>query len=563
MKRKMYRVVRSLEAFEEISLNPSLPLFCDTETCYEEGFTADGKGLYGKIRLVQLFQDDMKEAILIDCFCVPLETTLALLQPFFIVFHNASYDLHTINLKTPSTWLPAEVGDTLYLSRLKYNTKLKFGFYECLEYSGNADELINSIDKKEEQKFDWGGPLLHQQKVYAAADVIYLARLHNSVKEFEDSHIYKLDITNLRHAVHYSRRGMPVDRQKIAALKKEYNEKAEASLEALPINPNSSLQCCEYLGTKSSAVEVLDELALEGNERAKAIKNARHYIKTLSFLNAYDRDWVKGFFNPCAAISGRFSCTGGSRYDHHNAQQIPRALQHVFMAPEGYVLVHKDYSGVELRMAAAYVGEPVMAAMLKSGADLHYEADLVIFPGQTTFTTDERNVAKVLNFSLIYGAGIKAIRQKLKLTTGVTSPFEKIKAMVDNWFELYQYFREWHTMSKNQHSVYGYIDIETALGRKIRTYNLTDSFNYPIQGSACEVQKVALGLLYSRYPDIDLVNTVHDCNLLLSPEDKADMWGKRLDECMVEAWEYVIKDLAEPDIPMPHGYDIGKWWDFH
>jgi len=556
----MFQLVRDIEVFDKISVNPSLPLFCDTETCEEEGLSSGG--LYGKIRLVQIYQEEWENAILFDCFFIPLEKVLNLIKPCKLVFHNGAYDLHTINLKTKTTWLPKNVDDTLYLSRLQYFTKQKFGFYDCLEYAGLADKLIKSINKKEEQKSDWGKPLSKQQKTYAAADVIYLHLLYNKVKSKAKTTVYQLDIQNLKHAINYSRNGMPVNQKTVLEYKKKYMNRMEDLLEKLPVNPNSPKQCCEYLGTSSSNIEVLTEMMYDGNQRAKDIHDARHCSKSLTFLNTYDRPFIKGFFQPCAAISGRFSCTGGHSYSHANLQQMPEKLHGVIEAPKGKVIIYKDYSGLELRMAVAYTGEPMMGALMRSGKDMHTETAKFIF-NKEEISDLERTMTKVFNFSLIYGSGIKTVQATIYKWTGKRMPFGEVKSLISKWFDMYDYFDQWHTMHKNQLNIYGYVDIETALGRHIRTYKLTDSLNFPIQGSSVEVQKTGLGLLFNRYPDVHLINTIHDSNILLANEDEAEKWGNRLSECMVEAWHYVIQDLADPEIPMPHGFDSGPVWIFH
>jgi DNA polymerase I len=306
----------------------------------------------------------------------------------------------------------------------------------------------------------------------------------------------------------------------------------------------------------------LELLIQEGSERAVKVRDARHYYKSIKFLEGYDRDNIKGFFQPCAAISGRFSCTGGNRFDHHNLQQIPGDLHSVIEAPEGYSIIYMDYSGLELRMAAAYIGEPVMCQMMINGMDLHTETAKFVFNTENP-TEAERTTAKVFNFSLIYGSGIKTVKNTLKLRNGIEMSFQETKERVNAWFDFYEYFREWHNMHKAQMNIYGYVDIETALGRKVRTYQLTDSLNFPIQGSAVEVTKMSLGLLYSRYPKAHVINTIHDANILLQRTEEAEMWKARLSECMVDAWKYVIQDLANPDVPMPHGGEIGPIWVFH
>ena len=555
----MYKLIRDFEDIPQDSIDPQSIGFCDTETYTDEGKTKGG--LYGKIRLVQLFQKEWDEALIIDCMFVPLDRVLALIKPLTLVFHNASFDLHTINRHVDGMWYPKSVHDTVYLSRLVYYTKMRFGFYECLEYSNHADALIRGIDKKEEQKSDWGGPLSKKQLTYAAADVLYLERLYNSVCHKVDDISYRLDIDNLKFAIKYAKRGMPVNQDKVRELKKGYLTELETILERLPINPRSHTQVKPYLGIKSSDKDTLMSLALDGNEKAADIIAARENYKSVEYLNSWDRPVVYGFHNPCSALSGRFSCTGGDLYDGANLMQLPRRLHEIVQAPPGYTFVYKDYSGLELRMGVAFTGEPTMEGFMKTGADMHRETAKYLL-SKDEVTKEERDMAKSFNFGLLYGIGVGAFRLVLKSRAGVDLNFRETKAMMNKWFDMYHYFKEWHNIHKHQLAIYGYVDVETALGRKVRTYRLNDSLNLPIQGSSAEAQKVSLMLFNKRYPDNNLINTIHDSNILMQKEEEADMWGKRLDECMLEGWEYVIKSLAIPDLPMEPGYDVNNVWTF-
>ncbi|MCP4552474.1 MAG: hypothetical protein GY834_10645 [Bacteroidetes bacterium] len=555
----MYKLIRDMEEFDKVLITNNKPVFVDTETTIEEGKT-DG-GLYGKIRLVQLYQEHWEKAIIIDCYFIPLGAVLNFLYHYHLIFYNAAYDLHTINLITSLCWYPEKVDDCLYLSRLKYNTYSKFSFYDSLEYAGLADSTIQAIDKKKAQKSDWSGPLTEEQLIYASIDVIYLEPLYNKVKEFIKDTIYRLDIKNLEIAVNYTRNGMPVNQKTVTILKKDYLNRLEIALPQIPIKPRSYVKCSKYLGTSSSDDATLQDLIYKGNKKAWLIKEARHCYKSLEYLNSYDRPIIKGFFQPCAAVTGRFACDGGDSFDHANMQQIPHKLYSVLEAPEGKVFVYKDYSGLELRMAVAYTGEPTMYKMFQEGKDLHAETAKYIFNKQE-ISDEERAIAKELNFSLIYGAGLKTVMATLRSKAGIYLEFQEVKTLVTKWFDMYPYFREWHNMHKHNFDVYGYMDIQTALGRLIRTYRLTDSLNFPIQGSSTEVTKVSLAMLFTEFPDAYLVNTVHDSNTLLTDEDKAEMWGNRLDKCMLDAWQYVTRDLTISDIIMPPGIKVGKIWDF-
>jgi len=556
----MYQLIRD-EEFLFPSLSPG-PVFCDTETCINKGKTSGG--LYGKIRLFQIYQKGWDSAVIFDCFFYPIEVVLDCLRDNHLVFHNASYDLHTINLITKSVWYPKELDDTLYLSRHEYYNRQKFDFYSCLKYADLDDSFINSINKKEEQKSDWSGSLTERQLLYSAGDVLYLEKLYQQVKKNKDRLVYNLDIESLKHAVKYSRHGMPINQEELKKLKRAYIIKLENTLRILPpdFNPRSSKQSCDYLGTKTSKHEKLIELSRKGDDKADLVLNARHYYKALEYLNSYDSKVVKGFFNPCSALSGRFSCTGGDSYYHVNLQQMPEYLHSVVQAPEGYHIVYKDYSGIELRMAVAYTGEQTMGSFMKSGKDMHTATAKFIF-NKDEISPEERTVAKTFNFGLIYGAGVATIRNTLYFDANIEMSFTKVKDLINKWFNMYPYFKEWHNIYKKQFNKFGYMDVETALRRKVRVLRITDALNLPIQGSTVEVLKLALAYLHNKYPDVYLVNTIHDSNILLSKIDEVEMWGNRLSECMIDAWNYVITDLADPDIPMPGGFEHGPVWTFH
>lgn len=558
----MYKLMRKEGIIPE-KIDSKQPIFVDTETTPWEGHTIDKGGLYGRIRLVQFYQRHWKDVIIVDCQFVPLQSVLNLLQHHFLVFHNAAYDLHTINLKTSETWLPKEVGDTIYLARLKWWTKQKFGFYDCLEYENLNDDLIDSIDKKAEQKSDWSGPLSKKQLTYAACDVLYLAELYEMLKEFKDQAIYRLDIENLYLAVEYTRNGLPSNQETVKQFKLAYSTRLETSLDWLPINPRSTKQTPIYLGTATSDDSTLVRLIQQGDEKAKQVKEARHCYKMLEYLNNYDRPLIRGFFQPCTALSGRFSCTGGNNYDYCNCQQIPNILKDcIDTQDENIVLVYKDYSGLELRMATAYTGEPLMAAMYKAGVDLHDETAKYIF-GIEEFTDQQRDIAKYFNFGLIYGAGAKGIQDLMIDGANLHLPLAQVSDLRSRWFDMYEYYEEWHKLFKRQMSIYGYVDVETALGRKVRCFRLTEALNTPIQGSSVEVTKMSLALLKKKHKDARIIHTCHDSNMLLSPLDEADDWGQALSDAMIEGWKYVIDGLADPDIPMPGGYDFGPIWVWH
>ena len=563
----MYKLIRDEEErFKALSkLDNDLPLFVDTETCPEYGKTDPSKkpgGLYGDIRLIQLYQKGMKHALLFDCFFVDLDTILRRIKNFHHVYHNASYDLHTINCHTTDYYFPAEVGDTFYLSKSVFPEKERFGFYDCLAHADLEDDAIRNIDKKENQMADWAKDLTPTMKRYAAMDVLYLSLLYDKVKHGMDESC-QLDHDNLKYAVCYDRVGIPMNRKKVRALRQDTLVNLEKYKELVPVNPNSPKQCKEWLGLTGTDAEILGIAALEGNKDAENLIKARKYSKLLMFINKYDGERIRAFHNACGARTSRMTCSGGDRLFYENNQNPPRNIFPCIEAPDGKMIVYKDYSGLELRMAVAYVGEPTMARLMMEGKDLHTETGCKLFNKTVdTLTKGERLVTKFFNFGTAYGAGPVVLRGLLRARGRIDLSFNEVRDIREKWLDIYEYFREWHDMHKRAFNVYGYIDTDTALGRTIRAYKLTDSYNFPIQGSAAEVTKLAVHYLYERYGEPDIINVVHDSIALEKPEDEVDIWVERLNECMVDAWYHVIKSLALPDLVMPAEAQYKKTWEF-
>jgi DNA polymerase-1 len=419
------------------------------------------------------------------------------------------------------------------------------------------------MDKRANQKADWSGVLTDTMLIYAAYDVLYLSLLWDKVKKRIKTKAYQLDICNLKYAIEYSRRGVMVDLDRVHKKLLTSTNKYEKSLTKLPINPNSPKQVNEWLGTTSSDKDTLEKLTLEGNTDAALVRKCRLLSKEVMFLKRYNRGIVKGFFNPCGAISGRFSCTGGDRFDHVNLQQWAKRLLPVIKAREGNVIVYSDYTGLELYMAVAWVGEPTMKKLILDGIDVHtYTASVIYKVKYEDVTKEQRFVGKTCNFLLIYGGWHTVLQSTLRAWGGLLISLEEARSIRQAWFKLYPGFVEWHSLNKKLVSIYGYLDVSTALGRTVRCVKVNDALSIPIQGSSSEVTKTALKFLKSRYNDEYLINTIHDSIALECQEGQAPLWVGRLDECMVDAWYEVTKDLEVPDLPMPKGATFNKHWEF-
>lgn len=522
-------------------LDPNKELFFDTET----------EGLYGRIRLAQFYQKDLKNVYLVhypDYFGLA-----ALLNQFRIVMHNASYDISTIQVELPS-YIPSTIEDTLYLSRLHFYTKEKFSLDEVMYYTLGYDPYVKQgLQKSVLQKSDWAVPVLtEEQKIYAATDVYYLPAVYETCIEQRESISYQLDMLALSYSFEFQTNGLPVNQDKVHALYKSNLEQVEAL--DVPVNVNSYKQVRPYIGSNKSDALGLAYLTLKGNEKAKKVNEARKLLKTNSFLKKFitNDGRIYGKFAP-SARSGRFTCKD------QNLEQLPRKTKGVFGVPEDRVLIYSDYPQLELRAACVITNEQAMAELFRAGADLHgYTAEMLF---GKDYTKTQRQIAKTCNFNLLYGGGHKVLGDILVKEAGILLSESELLIIKRKWLNLWKTIAKWQQQGisawrKGQ-------AWQTPLGRKYFASRMTDQLNIRVQGFGAEVAKLAMHYMMPKLiEEVKLVNFIHDSYILECPNDPIiyETAAEVLAEAMQEAWFEACKCVTIKDLPMPVEVKVGFNW---
>ena len=112
--------------------------------------------------------------------------------------------------------------------------------------------------------------------------------------------------------------------------------------------------------------------------------------------------------------------TGRMSSQNPNLQNIPiksdhgRRIRSAFAAPNGRVVVTLDYSQIELRIAAGLSGDEKLVDTFKRGGDVHAAVAAEVFDVPPEMVDYEmRRRAKVINFGILYGMGVNALRANL------------------------------------------------------------------------------------------------------------------------------------------------------
>ena len=509
----------------EPEFDKSKPIMADTETI----------GLFGQIRLIQLHQKGTTH--IYDCNYVLIEDVKTYLKDTHLVFHNILYDL---NCPEFYNWIPKDIDDTMYMARLYYPHLPSVSLKNCLIHIGEDE-------KGEQGASDWSGTLTKEQLDYAAYDVIALDKLYNNVIDIKKDINYKIDILNIKYALNYSRKGVPIHEKNRKQLIRAANKRLSSIQLPEGLNVNSPKQVKEYLGTQDSSAATLTDLVLfKGSKKAQDILDYRKYTKQLQFLEEkFNALRVYGLFQPSRAKSGRWTCKD------QNLQQLPRELKSCFGFTEDdpRYLVDADYSALELYCLASYVGDEVMYKMLKEGVDLHkYSASSIYSKSMDEVTKDERQVGKTANFSLGYGASYKTYIQMAKSMAGIVLSEPEDEKIRNAWLATYTRVAKCHRTQKNLQNGQ-YAIVTTPLGRKVRADGYNDQLNIPVQGMGSECTKLAIHYLYQEVPHVRLVLTVHD-SITLEAEniEEAQYLAPILEECMKKGFREVNKHCHFPDL---------------
>ena len=326
-------------------------------------------------------------------------------------------------------------------------------------------------------------------------------------------------------------------------------------------------------GKESTAVDVLEslrgqhpviELILEQRQLAK-LKST--YIDALPELVSGETGRVHTSFNQAGSVTGRVSSS------EPNLQNIPirtdlgRQVRRAFIASPGHVLMSADYSQVELRILAHLCGDPGLRDAFARGEDIHTTTAAAIFGvPQVQVTSDQRRIAKAVNFGLAYGQGAYGLAQATGLSNADAQKF--IEAYFARFARVRQYIEE----TKRKASTLGYV--ETVMGRR-RYFPILQSkekdartqiarraaerecINMPVQGSAADIIKAAMLRVHSnlkaQMSKVKMTLQVHDELVLQVPEREVKKTTELVREAMEGAFPMAV--------PLKVDVKTGRNWD--
>jgi DNA polymerase-1 len=523
----------------------------------------------GKTRLLQLATPD--ETFVVDAFAVrDLSPLSGVLEGGPVkAFHNSKFDYQFLLAEHGISLSP--IFDTMLAAQLLDGGD--YGASYALE--AVAERYLDEAVDKSEQRADWSGELSRAQLEYAARDAAILLplreRLAERLEEEGLGYISGVEFGAVAAISEMELAGVKLDVARWKELEKTVRERRDRAAEHLEsffpppegvlpleglgprLNLNSPKQITDAfrtLGIELPDTKVWTLLKIE-HPAAKALLEYRELQKKLgTYLETYPSfihpktGRIHANFLQCRVPTGRLACT------NPNIQQIPHEdeFRRCFVAEEGNVLVIADYSQIELRILAEVSDDPAFVGAFQRGDDLHRLTAATMYGvPMEEVTREQRSDAKRINFGLMYGRGARSLSAQLGTDE------ERGRQLIDEYFANYPKVQRFLQRTANR--AMSDRTLRTLAGR-VRKFGKDpvaddrgamrrEAMNYPIQGAASDIAKLALGYVREELEGLDarLINCIHDEFVVECEEGISDEVSERTRRAMIRAGEEVLEKV--------------------
>ena len=322
-------------------------------------------------------------------------------------------------------------------------------------------------------------------------------------------------------------------------------------------------------GQKSTNVSELEKIKdehpsivyiLEYRELTKLLST---YIDALPLFVKEDGR-IHAHFMQTGTGTGRFSCEDPNLQNLPVKSKLGQKVRSAFVASKGKTLLSCDYAQIDLRAAAILSGDENLVEIFKKGIDVHTGTAARVFGVKEEKVTSEmRRKAKAINFGILYGMGVTALKE------GMGVERKEAQEFYDQYKFTFSTLMTYLEEVKAYAWKHGYT--QTLLGRRrevpllksplpfLRAQGERIAINAPIQGTSADILKLAI-LDAANYIDekklgdkVKLLLQIHDELVFEIDEDIAEHVADEL----VGILEQVLVKRNLSDIPLSASKTLG------
>ena len=526
-----------------------------------------------------------------------------------VVGHNAiAFDQPALEARYGP--FPFTFDDSMLLCYLADESAYHYDLSTC------AQRYLGVPPWKDDVTWDWANfdTISEDEKnrayQYNARDARYTRRLYTTLQQRLSDKQWNLYEKLLKPAARaleqIHRNGVPISRENLKEATEATAIRIEQSRDALckaaetidlgkkKFNPNSHPHIrkllFEHLGFEpirktDGGAPSTDEATIHALRLLHAdsiLESLLTYRETTKLQSTYLRPYDKfleqdGRVHPSysliATVSGRTSAR------NPNIQQLPRdeSIRRIVAARPGYKLIVADLSQMEMRTMAFLSREPNLLAVYQQnmfGGDAHaVMADRIAkIRGESTFTKEDRTLAKPINFGCLYGAEPYTLQATTLKNYGIRLTYEQAEFLRDDvFFEMFSklpvYYDAIHTELRNTNKVTSPLGRERTLANihahdtELRAAALREGINTPNQGLASDLALMATIDCVAAYPTW-VVAFIHDAILLEVPREVAESTANDVKTKMeMSPRVALLRDFGiEFDVPISCDVTICEEW---
>ena len=515
---------------------------------------------------------------------LPMEEVLAAVRPLFEspdiskCAHNANYDM-TI-LASHGIECQGVDFDTMVAAHLLSRGQLGLKNL-ALDVLGQEMTPINKLIGTGKKQITFDKVDIESAAPYAAADADMTARLRLAfeepvVREGLSYLMTDMEMPLVPILVTMQRHGIKLDSAGLREMSEDLREQLFQTEEELyksighTVNINSPQQLSELLFNEIGLPKTkrtktgysTDANSLEGLKGLHPVVDQILEYRQVSKLKSTYVDALPDMVNPATgrvhtSYNQTGSATGRMSSSDPNLQNIPirtemgRQVRKAFVADGApdWLLFSADYSQIELRVLAHISQDRGLLEAFRRGEDIHSStASLMFDVPLNDVVSDQRRIAKVLNFGVIYGLSAHGISQQ----TGFSR--EEGASFIEAYFAKYPGISDYLEQVKVKARAEQYV--ETLLGRRrylpdINSPNFNVrggaermAINMPIQGTAADIMKLAMIRVQNRLDEegmkTKMLLQVHDELVFETPKEEMD----------------ALKDLVFDEMPAAMDLDV-------
>ena len=222
------------------------------------------------------------------------------------------------------------------------------------------------------------------------------------------------------------------------------------------------------------------------------------YVEALPRMIHPHTGRVHTTFNQTVAATGRLSSTEPNLQNIPVRTELGQQIRKAFVPQrEGWSILSADYSQIELRIMASMSGDASLLEAFAQGADVHAATAATLFDvPMHEVSSDQRRIAKTVNFGIMYGQGAFGLAQQLGL------PRHEAQQIITQYFEKYPGIKNYidttiattrdrgsATTLRGRRRLFPLINSQN---RQLQAAAERAAVNMPIQGTAADMMKIAM-----------------------------------------------------------------------